>query len=342
MPLTVRPFLPRDREAAAKLLAASHRVARGLQPALPARFETVEACAKAIQAALLDTGADAMIAERDGQVVGNLGGTKSYTAPNSFSAQYSPTLRAPVSLAGHAVAADEDATEVYRELYTPLAELWADDGIFSHGVSIRATDAAERKAWFMLGFGATSTLATLETASPPTRTPAEAAIEIHAATAEEIDIVRHLDELESLHHRASPIFWPHLGGHVAGAVEAFQRAALDGTDSPIFIATRDGKPVAMHFVMRVGGFGGPLSTPDGAAYLYQAIVEPEARGGGIGTALLRHTLDWAHDEGIKDLTLHYAVMNASGAPFWLHHGFQPVELNLDRHLDERIAWARQR
>ncbi len=31
--------------------------------------------------------------------------------------------------------------------------------------------------------------------------------------------------------------------------------------------------------------------------------------------------------------------NHSGEPFWTANGFVPVEYGLERHIDERIAWA---
>lgn len=339
MTLHVRPFEARDLASAAALLASEHQRDRAVRPELPAAFEDAEACATAIREGLLDRDGDLVVAERDGAVIGYLGGARSLQSPDSFGAQYAPPHSISVPLAGHALAEGEPTIETYRALYAALAERWASDGFFTHHVSIRAEDAVTREAWFLLGFGANATFAGRSTAAlEGTR---RAGVEVHAASLEELPVARHLDELESLHHRESPIFWPHLGRDVSRAVEAFQRAALEGTN-PIFIATRDGRPLAMHFVLRGGGFGGRLSVPDGSVYLYQAIVEPEERGGGVGTALLTHTLDWARGQGAEWITLHYASMNPSGAPFWEHHGFRPLEMTVERTLDERIAWARKR
>lgn len=338
-PPSVRPYETTDLPACAALLAASHRVARARQPVLPARFEDPEACRTAIEKAL-EGQADAWIAERDGRVVGYLAGTRSLQPPDSFGAQYAPPHSISVPLAGHALAEGEPPQETYRTLYAEASRQWAEDGYFTHHVSIRPADADACQAWFLLGFGANATFSTRTTV--PVEGVSAAGIEVHAASVEELPVVRHFDELESLHHRDAPIFWPHLGRDVASAVEAFQRAALEGDRNPIFIATRDGQPVAMHFVLRAGGFGGPLSQPEGSLYLYQAIVEPETQGSGIGTALLRHTVDWARAEGFEWINLHYASMNPSGAPFWQHHGFEGLELTVERWLDERIAWARKR
>lgn len=338
-PPSIRAFQPNDAPACAALLADSHRRVRQRQPMLPQRFEGIEDATQALDAAL-ERAAEAWVAERDRRVVGYLAGGRSLPSPQSFWAQYSPPRGINISVAGHAVAEGEPTADTYRALYAVAAERWTEDGYFAHQVGIRPADDTVREAWFLLGFGAHTTFATRDLAPVEGEAPTD--IQVHAATPEELPLVRHFDELESLHHRESPIFWPHLGHDVASAVEAFQRAALEGDQNPIFIATRGGKPVAMHFVLRRGGFGTPISQPDDSLYLYQAIVEPEAQGGGVGTALLRHTVDWARAEGFRWLNLHHASMNPSGAPFWQRHGFQPVEMTVERWLDDRIAWARKR
>ncbi|MEX2373843.1 MAG: hypothetical protein WD800_08590, partial [Dehalococcoidia bacterium] len=255
--LTIRPFADRDLAACGALLADAHRASVRREPAVPERFVEDGRSEAAVRHALLDTDADIAVAERGGRIVGFLGGTRALTPPASFGAQYAPPRGASMPVAGHAVAEDEPAIEVYRLLYAALAERWAADGLFTHHVSMRPADTAVRDAWFLLGFGARTTFAVRDTSPPrePSGSARPPGIEVHAATAEEIDVVRHMDELESLHHRAAPIFWPHLGRDVAAAVEAFQRAALEGDRNPIFVATRDGEPVAMHFLLVEGGFG---------------------------------------------------------------------------------------
>jgi hypothetical protein len=53
-------------------------------------------------------------------------------------------------------------------------------------------------------------------------------------------------------------------------------------------------------------------------------------------------MDWASRAGYTSCTLHFAPSNPSGGPFWLGHGFVPVEHTMERVIDSRIAWARPR
>ena len=341
MPLTVRDYEPRDLSEIAAVRARAHARARAVTPALPAAYEDPGACVGLLTHALLDDDADIAVAERDGRIVGFLGGTRSMPAPDSFWAQYTPPHSISIPVAGHGIDDGEPAVEVYRALYAHLSARWAEDGFFFHQAGLLTSDPAARDAWFLLGFGANVTLSYRDLS--PLRSAANTGgIELRDATVDDLPAIQRMDELESLHHREPPIFWPHLGRDVAAAVEAFQRTALGNPKQRLVIAWRGTEPLGMHFLMGEGGFGGPAVSPERSVYLYQAIVEPDARGQGVGNALLAHTVEWARAEGYSAIVLHYASMNPSGTPYWEGHGFVPLEITVERHLDERIAWARRR
>jgi GNAT superfamily N-acetyltransferase len=65
------------------------------------------------------------------------------------------------------------------------------------------------------------------------------------------------------------------------------------------------------------------------------------RNSGIGTALLKHSLDWARSAGYERCAVDFEPENISGARFWLRH-FRPVCYSLVRHVDERVAWAHEK
>ncbi|MEX2080946.1 MAG: GNAT family N-acetyltransferase, partial [Dehalococcoidia bacterium] len=74
--------------------------------------------------------------------------------------------------------------------------------------------------------------------------------------------------------------------------------------------------------------------------LLNGVIEPHARGGGIGKALLSHSKAWAREQGYSWCVLHFASANPSGGPFWLGQGFIPCEYTMVRRIDDRVAWAR--
>ena len=75
--------------------------------------------------------------------------------------------------------------------------------------------------------------------------------------------------------------------------------------------------------------GTPLGTATGAeyeaepgvAYLYAMWVAPDARGAGVGRALLDAVADWARDRGCDRLVLLVTESNERARRFYVTHGF---------------------
>jgi GNAT superfamily N-acetyltransferase len=133
------------------------------------------------------------------------------------------------------------------------------------------------------------------------------------------------------------MFWPLLNEPQAAARE-HTKGLLDNPANAHFIVYADGKPAGMQTFMRPG-FTPPVMDFEHDVYLFEGVVEAKARSGGVGTALLAHSMKWAQEQGYSQCTLHFASGNPSGAPFWLGHGFVPIEYTMVRHVDERVAWA---
>jgi GNAT superfamily N-acetyltransferase len=161
-------------------------------------------------------------------------------------------------------------------------------------------------------------------------------IEIHRAGIEDIEVVLKLSDDLARHHNASPNFLPYLP-ETAAAQRAYQIELLEDPANPHFIAYRGGEPVGMQT------FHAPdiqdLARPEKSVYLFTGITVPGGRGGGVGTALLRHAMDWARGQGYERCALHYFTANLSGARFWTRSGFRPLTERMVRRVDERIAWA---
>ncbi|GAB4335422.1 MAG: GNAT family N-acetyltransferase [Dehalococcoidia bacterium] len=336
--ITVRPFEPRDLDDAARLLAARHTRDRQRLPMLAAALEERAACRSMLAPLVENPRAEGAIATRGDQVVGFLFGEQSLIAPDNFAYQFVPPYAIAIGVQHHAVAVGEDATTVYRALYAHLAEGWTRKGFFEHRAHVVPGDAEVQEAWVALGFGRHMTAATRSTEDPVRNTRA-AGIEVHDASPEDIDVVMGLSLTLARHHAQAPMFWPVLPTALPAARE-FMLGALADPSCPHFIGYRDGKPIGMQTFL-VEGFTPPIVERDGNIYLFEGVVEPEAQSAGVGAALLDHGMRWARDSGYRWCTLHFASGNPSGAPFWLSHGFIPVEHAMVRRIDERIAWARE-
>lgn len=105
---------------------------------------------------------------------------------------------------------------------------------------------------------------------------------------------------------------------------------VEAGDALVLIARRDNAPVG-YAVAHL--HDGPDDTYDvGARYAELATlsVAPEARGGGIGTALLDALDERLAELGITDLTVGVMAANEDALRFYRRRGLVPVELYLWR------------
>ncbi|MGH2589046.1 MAG: GNAT family N-acetyltransferase [Dehalococcoidia bacterium] len=331
----IRNLTEADLDTAARLLAAHHRADRTRAPHLPARFEEPAAVRPLIERTLAQPLARGVAAIHGDQIAGFMIGTVALVAPTLWFTKFLPPRSGQIAYAGHAVAG-EDGGEIERQMYAALAPHFIEHGCFTHFVEVSAGDDTALDAWFSLGFGQALTLAERDTSPLPDAAPVVSGVEIHRAGPEEIDGVMELNDHLARHHNASPIFLPYLPETAPHARE-HQLELLADPENAHWIAYRNGRPVGMQT------FHAPRSAemarPDKAIYLFQGVTAPGERGGGVGAALLQHSLAWARQAGYERCTLHYLAANIPGARFWQRHGFRPLTHDLVRRIDDRIAWA---
>lgn len=338
--IQVRAIETDDIVACAALLAARQRRDLARLPHLEPGLQDPATCEALIAPLIGSERSDGLIAERAGRPVGFLIGERMMLAPGDFASNFVPPHSIVMPVEGHAFAENEDALDVLWPLYAELAARWTDDGFFTHRAAIPAGDLAAQEAWVTLGFGRRLTAATRVT-SLPVKVTHPRALRIEHASPEDIDDVMQLIGEQNRWHWQSPVFWPALRDAEAAA-RAFNLNALRSSEIPYFVAyDENDRPAGMQTFLRPG-FTPPIVQGESNVYLFEGVVAAEARGGGIGTALLKESMTWAARSGFETCTLHYASANPLGAPFWLHNGFVPVEHTMANVIDERIAWARPR
>ncbi|KAA2264773.1 GNAT family N-acetyltransferase [Solihabitans fulvus] len=93
-----------------------------------------------------------------------------------------------------------------------------------------------------------------------------------------------------------------------------------------WLAERDGRAVGLLYVDLPAHAdwiahlvaGGPVG------YLGCLAVVPDARGGGVGTALTAEAHRALDEAGVAVTLLHHAVPNPRSTPFWYSHGYRPL------------------
>ncbi len=334
--IEAEPFAPAHVEAAGSLLAARHAADRQRLPVLTAKLVDQGACAAEVAALLQRKRTSGAVALRDGAVVGFLFGEQMLFAPYHDAYQYLHPHSIAMPVLGQAIAPGENVQLVLQALYAFMAARWVRDGFFAHRTYSVPGDAELQEAWVSLGFGRHTTCAVRDT-SLPVAGPRAPALEIHRAGPEDLEVVMSLTHLLGLHHTQAPMFWPLLKT-AEPAVRDHHVHELESGQAAYFVAYRDGQLAGMQTFIRPG-FTPPIIDHEADVYLHEGVVNPAARGGGVGSALLAHAMGWANQSGYRTCTLHFASNNPSGAAFWLGQGFVPVEHSMDRIIDDRIAWA---
>jgi GNAT superfamily N-acetyltransferase len=335
MSIDVRPFeAATDIDMAAELLAERHRRDREREPLLPVAYEIPPACKPLIEETLKSPDWFGVVARSGGAPAGFAIMTPLAVNPTSMIAAFFPPRSAQLGYAGHAAPGAE--YDVYREMYAVLAGHFVGRGYFDHLAYIAPSDAATNEAWTSLGFGRVMT-AGIRGVEPP-EGPTAPGVEMHQASAEDIEVIFGLSWELMVHHARAPIFWPLLR-ESDEATHAFTRDLIaEAEKNAHWVAYDHGRPVGMNTFMPPFWIA-PMIAPEGAVYLYQGVVSEDARRGGVGRTILAKGVEWAREQGYRHVALHFASPNVAGAKFWLGNGFKPVEYRMARHVDERIAWA---
>jgi GNAT superfamily N-acetyltransferase len=331
--LEVVPFATGHLDAGAALLAVRQRRDRCREPDLPARFEET-ATARALLEEIVDwSAASGVVALRRGRPVGYLVGAPLLTPQASRQSFFLPSRAGYVPFAGHAVDADEDATEVYGALYAALSAGWVARGYLSHHVQVAVADRAALEAWHALGFGDELVTALRDTS--PLHGGSVAA-DVRRAVPEDLEVVTRLVLALYRHHTGPPVYLPYSPEAEAHEREHQRRLLADPACSH-WIARRDGRALGMVSLQPPSPLTPPMIVPPACIYLLDAYVDPAARGTGLGAALLAEGLDWARAAGHRHCLLQHHAANLVARRFWHQAGFRPIKRRLCRRIDERMA-----
>jgi GNAT superfamily N-acetyltransferase len=98
---------------------------------------------------------------------------------------------------------------------------------------------------------------------------------------------------------------------------------LDAPAAGTVFVARDGPAVvgtvSLHYT---------ISTAEGdrVAWVEDVVVRPDRRGGGLGSRLIRHAIDFAQTANIPRLTLLTDGVNADAIRFYTRHGFRRSDM----------------
>ncbi|HWN20725.1 MAG TPA: GNAT family N-acetyltransferase [Gaiellaceae bacterium] len=224
-----------------------------------------------------------------------------------------------VGLDDHSLAPGT-APELLADVYAVAGGPWVADGYLTHIVVVLA-DGPLPALFFRLGFGQEQVHATGPTLEHAPPEPQGFTIRQAAPT----DLERVLDVAGTISsHQAGAPVWAGLPVSVREDMRDDWEELLAEEGAVVLLAERDGETLG--YVATYAG------DEPGLAHLPVAGTGADARGGGIGVALVEHALHRAHRDGMHSVALDWRSTNLLASRFWPKRGFVPTHLRLRRDV----------
>ena len=209
--------------------------------------------------------------------------------------------------------------DLVRDLYAQLSTDWGRD---RHRVYVPATDAALVGAWFRLAFGLQFAYAVRETAPG-------ASARVRPGRTEDLEAVVALEQAFTKHLRAAPSF-SSREPQTDDEIRAEWAGTWDDERFTHFVAEGSGRVIGHALLYRRQA--GDLRIPERSVDLALVVIDPAARGRGVGSELTKHALGYAHEAGYSAMTIDWRVVNLLASRFFEARGFRPTFLRLYRHI----------
>jgi GNAT superfamily N-acetyltransferase len=303
-------------ERAGALVAREHAAARQLRPELPTGFDNADICTAALKT-LCDSGHHGFVATDNGRTVAVMTAT---VRENPAVGRYA---RLPAE--GFAVEPDlADPTRILALAFGDLARPLIAGGVLRYYL-LHAALPRPAEALSNLGFGRNGAYG-VQPAVPRRRS---SAVAIRVAGIEDLNAVARLALVEIEHRSAPPMFAPPQGRPLADLVA--EHLALHENGAVHLVAAIDGRDVGLLTVELASPV--PRLCPDGQPFIGPTATLPEARGRGVGRALVDAALTWAYVHGYQWISVDFDTANPLSRPFWLAAGFRPTGYGVLRLID---------
>jgi GNAT superfamily N-acetyltransferase len=300
-------------EAAGALVASEHAEARRAHLGLPAAFDRPEACTAALQR-LRDRGHTGVAAFERGRPLAVMTGIAG-----------GDHARLPAE--GFAVAPDlDDPTTVLARLYGELAPELVAAGVLRHYIDhvvLRPLEAALSN----LGFGRHHVYAS----QPAASRSGPAGVRVRVGGVDDLGVVARLALVEIRFRATPPVYGPAVPRSLEEVLD--HHRALHHAGATHLLATVDGRDVGLLTIELASP--APRLCPDGQPYIGPTATDPDARGRGVGRALVDTALGWAHAHGYRWVSVDFEPANPLSRPFWLGNGFRPIGYGVLRSIDAR-------
>jgi GNAT superfamily N-acetyltransferase len=292
-------------------------------PVLPARALSPSRVVPLLEHAVGSTPGVAVV--RDGELAGGIVGLEIPGLLGPGTAALVPDWACAV--------AGSDRARTLNSLYGSIAAEWVGRGLGVHCFAVSATDAELIDALTWLGFGRHLVDAVRDLEPRPAAVPS--GVTIGPATAADLDALTPLVLAYYAYYAKSPTF---LVFGDAEAPEAEMSHWLTTPGESVWTARTADRILSFLYLHRPGpDICLPLQD-DGTISIGGAFTVPEARGSGVGAALVEAAVGWARTAGYERMSVDFETANVRARRFWLRT-FRPVCVSLARRIDVRLVPA---
>jgi GNAT superfamily N-acetyltransferase len=308
---------------AARLHAGRLRQLREAVPELPAGIPDRTAIEALLRRAI--AAGPAVAALRDGELIGYMTGLPIPGLRGSGIGVYVPEWASGAEAAGE--------TETYDALYAVVSARWAEAGWLGHCISLLPGDPDLENELAWLGFGLFVVDAVLDLTARPARPTAETAgLAVERATAADIEALVPLAIAHEAYYALAPTFM------VRDKEDPRDQLArwIGAPGESVWVARAGAEPLGFMHLHAPGSDVSRVVRDARTIAIGGAFTAPEARGRGVGGAILAATIEWARGAGFDRMAVDFETANLPARRFWLRR-FRPVCLSFERHLDDRLA-----
>ncbi len=147
------------------------------------------------------------------------------------------------------------------------------------------------------------------------------------------ELARILEQVLLVHHNGRPdLFKSDMRKYTDNEL----KGVLSDTTRPVFVAvSEEGKILGYAFCIFEQFLYDNIMKDVKTLYIDDLGVDEAMRGRHIGTALYRHVLDYAKDNGCYRVTLNVYSFNKDAVEFYESLGLVPYKVGMEQILDER-------
>lgn len=209
---------------------------------------------------------------------------------------------------------DSEDSDVLRDLYAIAAGPWVAGGHTAHYVEVPADREDVLGVWFDLSFGKQQVYASRDI-SDHVSDP-----RVRLGGAGDLETAIALGNVIWKHQLAAPV-WTGLPNRSTETLRTTWAEALADPELAGYFVFEESGDALGHLT---------LWREDEETVELVAAVREDARGRGVGTALLESALAWAAQHGHRRCVLDWRSTNLLSSRFWPRRGFAPFRFRLHR------------